>query len=221
MGWERRHRKCQSITSQHLYPVFSLFLFISYFSPSIAPTKPCCSIVDDADTDLPPNTSGEILVKGPNVFRGYHNNPAATSSSFTSGWFRTGDVGLITPAGLLHIVDRKKELIKYHGYQVAPAELEALLLSHPLIADAAVIGVPIEEKGQGELSDEVPRAYVVAQRSKVSEEDVKRYVEQNTARYKWLRGGVVFVDSIPKSPAGKILRKELRILARKERGSKL
>jgi acyl-CoA synthetase (AMP-forming)/AMP-acid ligase II len=109
--------------------------------------------------------------------------------------------------GLVYIVDRKKELIKYKGTGVAPAELEALLISHPKVNDAAVIGVP----DPTESSNEVPRAYIVAKPgTKVSADEVKAFVKENLASYKQLRGGVLFVDEIPKSPSGKILRKDLR-----------
>ena len=102
-----------------------------------------------------------------------------------------------------------QELIKYKGLQVAPAELEALLISHPQIQDAAVIGVEAE-------GTEVPRAYVVADPKEISEQQIKNFVKENVAQYKQLRGGVVFMDAIPKSPAGKILRKDLRELVKKE-----
>lgn len=105
-----------------------------------------------------------------------------------------------------------KELIKYKGLQVAPAELEALLLSHPLIADAAVIGIP-DPDGSG---NELPRAYVVADRSQVDESAIKNHVKSNAAPYKQLRGGVVWLDAIPKTASGKILRKDLREMAKKE-----
>ena len=110
----------------------------------------------------------------------------------------------------------KQELIKYKGLQVAPAELEALLITHPKILDAAVIGVELP-------GTEAPRAYVVASPStpRITEEEIKAFVKKNMADYKQLRGGVVFMDAIPKSPAGKILRKDLRELARKERRAKL
>ena len=103
-------------------------------------------------------------------------------------------------------------MIKYKGIQVAPAELEALLLSHDLITDAAVIGVPAPD-GSG---NELPRAYVVADKSKINEQQIKDYVKQNLAQHKQLRGGVIYLDAIPKSPSGKILRRELRDLAKKE-----
>lgn len=115
----------------------------------------------------------------------------------------------------------RQELIKYKGLQVAPAELEALLVSHNAILDAAVIGVP-DPSGSG---NELPRAYVVAapsahDRSKpaISEAEIKDHVKRNLAQHKQLRGGVVFLDAIPKSPSGKILRRELRDMAKKERG---
>jgi 4-coumarate--CoA ligase len=106
----------------------------------------------------------------------------------------------------------KQELIKYKGLQVAPAELEALLLSHNLITDAAVIGVS-DPDGSG---NELPRAYVVADKSKISEEEIKTYIKKNCAQHKQLRGGVVWLDAIPKSPSGKILRRELREMAKRE-----
>ena len=139
--------------------------------------------------------------------KGYYKRPEVTREAFVDGWFRTGDIGLVKN-GLIYVVDRKKELIKYKGLQVAPAELEGLLLSHPLIMDAAVVGVP------GEYT-ELPRAYIVADRTKISDTDVKEFVKQNLASHKQLRGGVVFLEAIPKSASGKILKKELRDLARK------
>jgi 4-coumarate--CoA ligase len=158
--------------------------------------------------------AGEALVKGPIVCNGYLSNPAATKEAFTpDGWFRTGDI-IAFRNGQFYIVDRKKELIKYKGLQVAPAELEALLLSNPKIKDAAVIGVQSE-------GTEVPRAYVVADKSTITEKDVLDWIKGQVADYKRLRGGVVFVEAIPTSPSGKILRKDLRALAARERQAKL
>lgn len=110
------------------------------------------------------------------------------------------------------MTDLSQELIKYKGLQVAPAELEALLLSQPLITDAAVIGIS-DPSGSG---NELPRAYVVADKSKISEEEIKGHVRKNLAQHKQLRGGVIWLDAIPKSPSGKILRRELREMAKKE-----
>jgi 4-coumarate--CoA ligase len=174
-------------------------------------------IVDDDENDVPEGSEGEFLVKGPVVTTGYWDNPQSTRESFTSdGWFKTGDIGLYRDKKF-YIVDRKKELIKYKGLQVAPAELEALLLAHNLITDAAVIGVP-DPNGSG---NELPRAYVVADQNKISEEEIKDYVKRNCAAHKQLRGGVVWLDAIPKSPSGKILRRELREMAKREGKAKL
>ncbi|KAF2228102.1 4-coumarate-CoA ligase-like protein [Elsinoe ampelina] len=174
-------------------------------------------IVDEEGHDVPVGSPGEILLRGPVISRGYFNNPTANAEAYKDGWYCTGDIGHFNPTnGLFYIVDRKKELIKYKGLQVAPAELEALLLSHELILDAAVIGVPIEDG-----YDEAPRAYVVADRKRISADDIVRYVKENVAGHKQLRGGVVFLDAIPKSPSGKILRKDLRELVKRERGAKL
>jgi acyl-CoA synthetase (AMP-forming)/AMP-acid ligase II len=146
---------------------------------------------------------GEVWVRGPQVMKGYFNNREATEAMITrKGWLRTGDVGRADEDGYLYIVDRAKELIKYKGYQVPPAELEAVLLGHPAIADAAVIGVEDEEAG------EVPMAFVVRS-ADVSADDVLRYVAENVAPYKKIRY-VEFRDTIPKSPSGKILRRLLK-----------
>ena len=162
-------------------------------------------ILDENDQDVQPGQPGEMLVGGPIVSQGYHNSPNATREAFSNGFYRTGDIGVYRN-GLVYIVDRKKELIKYKGLQVAPAELEALLISHDKIADAAIIGV--EDKAQG---TEIPRAYVVVkEKHDVTAQEVAAFLKANLASHKQLRGGVVFVDQIPKSPSGKILRKELR-----------
>ncbi|KAK3900214.1 putative acyl-coenzyme A synthetase [Staphylotrichum tortipilum] len=167
-------------------------------------------IVDEEDKDVEPGTEGEIWVRGPQVTEGYFGNEAANKEAFVDGWFRTGDVGLVK-GGLLYIVDRKKELIKYKGNQVAPAELEALLVSHPKILDAAAIGVDSNDT-------EVPRAYVVADPKQVTAEEIIEWVAGQVSNHKRLRGGVVFLPAIPKSPSGKILRKDLRALAKKQAG---
>ncbi|KAI0869153.1 acetyl-CoA synthetase-like protein [Hypoxylon argillaceum] len=166
-------------------------------------------IVDDNEKDVEPGEPGEIWVKGEVVTKGYWNNDKANKESFRGEWFCTGDIAVFKD-GYFFIVDRKKELIKYKGNQVAPAELEDVLLSHPKITDAAVIGV----QGEG---TEVPRAYVVANEKEISaQEIVEWFSKQGLSRYKNLRGGVVFLNAIPKSPSGKILRKNLRDLAKKE-----
>ena len=148
---------------------------------------------------------GEVWVRGPQVMKGYLNNEAATKSTIDDdGWLHTGDIGHIDADGHLFIVDRLKELIKCKGFQVAPAELEALLLTHPQIADAAVIGVPDEESG------EIPAAYVVLKKGQeTTAADIQRFVVEQVASYKRVRK-VTFLDAIPKSPSGKILRRVLR-----------
>jgi acyl-CoA synthetase (AMP-forming)/AMP-acid ligase II len=184
---------------------------------SVSPLMPnmLARLVDDDGKDVEVGKPGEVLVQGPVVCKGYHKNEAANKESFTGDWFHTGDIAEFRN-GLFYIVDRKKELIKYKGLQVAPAELEALLLSHPNILDAAVIGVDTDDG-----TNEVPRAYVVADPKKISEAAIKEFVKSNVASHKQLRGGVIFMKEIPKSPSGKILRKDLRVLAKKEKGAKL
>lgn len=167
-----------------------------------------CKIIDtETGAELGPSQAGEILIRGPQVMRGYLNQPEATAQAIDrEGWLHTGDIGYADDGGAFFIVDRAKELIKYKGFQVAPAELEAVLLSHPSIADAAVIPVADESAG------EVPKAFVVA-RAVVSAEDVMSFVAARVAPYKKVRR-VEFVEQIPKSPSGKILR---RLLVERER----
>lgn len=151
------------------------------------------------------NQQGELLVKGPQVMKGYHNRPKETEEAFSDGWLRTGDVAYYNDNGLLYITDRAKELIKVKGFQVPPAELEGIIRAYPNVADVAVIGVPHP------LYGEVPRAYVVPKAGKtVNPEEVSSYVEGKVAKYKKLEGGVSIVDSIPKNPSGKILRRQLK-----------
>lgn len=173
-------------------------------------------VVDDDFHDVPEGKPGELLVGGAILAQGYFNNPEADRSAFVNGFYCTGDVG-IYQNGYVQIIDRKKELIKYKGSQVAPAELEALLISHPKIVDAAVIGI-----WDGEQQTEIPRGYVVAREGQpIDAEEVLDFVERSVASYKQLRGGVEFLDTIPKSASGKILRKELRERAAKLRAAKL
>ncbi len=153
--------------------------------------------------DVPEGERGEIWVRGPQVMKGYLNNPEATDETLVGdGWIRTGDIGRVDENGFFYIVDRLKELIKYKGYQVAPAELEAVLVSHPKVNDAGVIGVPMDDGG------EAPKACVVAADGLDSEELIA-YVADRVAPYKRIRE-VEFVDEVPKSASGKILRRVLR-----------
>lgn len=156
---------------------------------------------------LEPDQQGEICVRGPQVMRGYYQRPDATAAAIDGeGWFHTGDVGYADAEGYFYVVDRVKELIKYNAYQVAPAELEAVLLSHPAIADAAVVPSPDEEAG------EVPKAFVVL-RSPATPEEIMAYVAERVAPFKKVRR-VEIIDEIPKTASGKILR---RVLVERER----
>lgn len=160
--------------------------------------------------DVAEGEAGELLIRGPQVMRGYRNDEAATQAAFCEGWLRTGDVARLAEDGSVYIVDRVKEIINYRGYQVAPAELEAILLQHPGIADAAVTGY---QRSRGGFAEEVPRAFVVKQNNdagaKLTGDDVCAWVAERVAKYKKVRE-VTFTDRIPKSAAGKILRKDLR-----------
>ncbi|OVA19325.1 AMP-dependent synthetase/ligase [Macleaya cordata] len=150
---------------------------------------------------LPKNTPGEVCVRSQCVMQGYYKNKEETERTIDGkGWLHTGDIGYIDDDGDVFIVDRIKEMIKYKGFQVAPAELEAILLSHPSVEDAAVVPLADEEAG------EIPAACVVMNKeAKESEEEVMEYVASNVATYKRVRV-LHFVDSIPKSPSGKIMR---------------
>ncbi|KAL8520169.1 hypothetical protein ACS0TY_010913 [Phlomoides rotata] len=174
-------------------------------------------IVDPINGDnLPPSKPGELWIRGPMVMKGYVGDKEATAAMVDSeGWLRTGDICFFNSNGLLFYVERMKELIKYKGYQVAPAELEDLLLSHPAIVDAAVIPYPDEDAGQ------VPAASVVRKPgSTLIDSEIIDFVAQQVAPYKKIRR-VFFVDSIPKNTPGKVLRKELIKLVASGIASKL
>ena len=178
--------------------------------------------MDDNDNEVTDyNVRGELCVRGPTVVPGYLNNPIANQAFDADGFYHTGDIGYCdAKSKLWYIVDRKKELIKVRGFQVAPSELEAVLLSHPQIVDSAVIGVQF-----GRDESQLPRAYVVRrpglEGERLTENDVKRHVEQKLAKYKRLDGGVRFVETIPRNASGKILRRILTAEAKKELEAKL
>jgi acyl-CoA synthetase (AMP-forming)/AMP-acid ligase II len=184
-----------------------------------------CQIVDlETGAALGPNQEGEVCVRGPQVMKGYLNRPEATAATIDSdGWLHTGDIGYADADGHFFIVDRAKELIKYKGFQVPPAELEALLLTHPCVADAAVIPCPDDEAG------EIPKAFVVLKEETTSKEAtgpateaqptpeaLMDFVAASVAPHKKIRL-LEFIDKIPKSPSGKILR---RVLVQQERDKK-
>lgn len=178
----------------------------------LLPTYEARLIDVETGKDVEVGEAGELWVRGPSVMKGYYNNPTATANTFEGRWFKTGDSARIDKEGYYSIVDRLKELIKYKGYQggsscrvslikVAPAELEAMLLTHPDVADAAVIGIWVEDQ-----ATELPRAYVVPrsaipkgrEREDFSKEIVS-WMSQHVAQHKRLRGGCVLIDTIPKS----------------------
>ncbi|KAK7942641.1 4-coumarate-CoA ligase 2a [Apiospora aurea] len=165
-------------------------------------------LVDEDFQDVEPGQEGELVIKGPVVTRGYYRNPSATRDAFRDGWFCSGDIGVMRN-GKFYVVDRKK----YKGLQVAPAEIEGLLVEHPLIKEAAVIGLPDPSAG------DLPCAFVVPEESgSLTATDVKKFVADRMAPHNQLRGGVFFVDEIPKNAIGKLLRRELRERAKKEMG---
>ncbi|HYX29795.1 MAG TPA: 4-coumarate--CoA ligase family protein [Pyrinomonadaceae bacterium] len=168
-------------------------------------------VVDPAKgSELGPNVEGEVCVRGPQIMKGYLNNPDATARTIDQdNWLHTGDIGYADEGGHFFIVDRVKELIKYKGFQVAPAELEAVLLTHPAVADAAVIPARDDEAG------EVPKAFVVRKRE-VSSDEIMQFVAARVAPHKKIRD-VEFIAQIPKSLSGKILR---RVLIEEERAKR-
>jgi long-chain acyl-CoA synthetase len=171
--------------------------------PPIADTVEKVVSLED-ERELGAGEIGELLTFGPQVMKGYWNAPDATAETLEGGgWIRTGDIVQMDEEGYVTILDRKKEMIKYKGYQIAPAELEALLLEHPAVMDSAVIPKRDVESG------EVPKAFVLLrQGQQASAEELMRFVEERVAPYKKVRE-VEFVEAIPKTPSGKILRREL------------
>jgi acyl-CoA synthetase (AMP-forming)/AMP-acid ligase II len=167
-------------------------------------------VVDPASLqDVDAGSTGEIWLRGPNITQGYWRQPEATAETLVGeAWMRTGDIGYFDSDGCVFLVDRMKELIKYNALQVAPAELEDIIQSHPAVLDAAVVGAPDESCG------EIPKAYVVLKGgAALGPEELMAYVTQRVAPHKKVRA-VEFIDQIPKSPTGKILRRLLRERAR-------
>ncbi|EDW62422.2 uncharacterized protein pdgy [Drosophila virilis] len=180
-----------------------------YASTGVLPGSTEAKIVplDGSDSKgVGARTTGELCVRGPQVMSGYLNNQEANDVTFYPGkWLRTGDVAFYDEDGYFYITDRMKELIKVKGFQVPPAELEAVLRDHPKILEAAVFGIPHE------LNGEAPRAIVVLRENETANaEEIAAHVAARVAHYKKLEGGVIFVDEVPKNPTGKILRKDLK-----------
>ena len=177
----------------------------------------------DAAVESDGSTKGEIWVRGPNVFHGYCNNEKATADAFHidqdgSRWFRTGDIGAIDHEGFITILDRIKEMIKYKGMQVIPSELEGKLVDHPDIDDAGVVGMWVDDR-----ATELPVAFVVLRQgsrekeANVVTEGIHSWLNPKIANHKRLRGGVFIIDQIPKSPSGKILRRQLKELLKSKK----
>ena len=171
-----------------------------------------CKLLDDDGREVSPGEPGEIFVRGPNICLGYWRNNLATAESIDDQkWLKTGDVAVVKD-NLFWIVDRKKELIKVNALQVAPAELEAALLEHEDVADAAVVGITLH-------GEEWPRAYVTLKeesRGKVTEKQIQEWIKSRVAKHKQLVGGVRFVDEVPKLASGKIQRKVMREWAKSD-----
>lgn len=172
--------------------------------------------VVDVDTgkSLGPGFHGELLVRGPQVMKGYLNNPSATESTVKDGWLLSGDIAFRDEEGNLYMVDRMKEMIKVKALQVSPSELEDILRQHPEVLDAAVLSFPDDRLG------EVPRAFLVKNNRKGDNEaisvEIHRHLNERVSDHKQLRGGIVFLSAIPRSPAGKILKKNLKTLEKVE-----
>ncbi|KAG5786682.1 hypothetical protein H9Q69_014242 [Fusarium xylarioides] len=150
---------------------------------------------------------GEALIKGPDIFKGYYRNPEASQKILEGGWLKTGDIVMMDKSGLLKVVDRKKELIKVKGFQVAPSEIEGVLLEHEHVIDCAVIRVIRD--GQ-----EHPKAFVVPGDDKITVTAIMEFLEARLSAYKQPTRGIIFMDSIPKSPSGKILRRMLQSVSK-------
>jgi len=214
--WGMTETSC--IATRFRYPSYDTTGSVGFPVPNLD-----VKLVDDAGKDITGfDVRGEICVRGPTVIRGYFENPEANERDFDEdGYFHTGDIAYVArTSGLYYIVDRKKELIKVRGFQVAPPELEGVLLSHPDIVDCAVIGVadPVREGG------ELPRAYIVRRpggSGGPGDQQVHEYMRERLSSFKMLEGGIKWVDAIPKNASGKILKRILRDEAKKEGSAKL
>jgi len=160
--------------------------------------------IETGERELPVGEDGEIIIRGPQIMQGYWKAPEETARALRNGWLYTGDIGHVDADGYTYIVDRKKEMIKYKGFGVAPAELESLLLEHPAVMDAAVIGVPDDEAG------EVIKGIVVIRKAhEATPEEIMAFANGKLAGYKKVHS-IEFIDAIPKTASGKILRRELK-----------
>ena len=198
----------------HSNPVYDPRLIkVETIGLPIHDTKQKIVDIETGQVELGVGEEGELIVQGPQVMQGYWKAPEATAEALRDGWLYTGDIGWCDEEGYVTITDRKKELIKYKGFSVAPAQLEALLLEHPAVADVAVIAKPSEEAG------EVPKAFVVRRASyeHVSAGELLMWSNDKLATYKNVRE-IEFIDAIPRNPSGKILRRILKEQERQKMG---
>ena len=169
--------------------------------------------LERGDRDLAVNETGELVVKGPQVMKGYWNKPEETAMTLTDGWLHTGDIAYMDEDGYFHIVDRKKDMILVSGYNVYPREVEDILFKHPAVKEAAVIGVPDQKRG------EIPKAYIVLKEGKTATlEEIREFCKKSLAPYKVPRE-VEFRKDLPKSAVGKVLRRDLKKEASSARGA--
>lgn len=161
-------------------------------------------VVDDQDRDVPPGELGEIVLRGPKVFKGYWKNPGATAEALRNGWFHTGDIGKLDEEGFLYLEDRKKDIIISGGENIASSEVERVIYQHPAVLETAVVGIPHSKWG------EVPKAYIVVKPgAQVSPEELQRLCLENLAKFK-VPKEFEFIDALPRNPSGKVLKRELR-----------
>ncbi len=162
-------------------------------------------VVDESGAELPPDEVGEILIKGPNVMKGYWRNPEATAETIVDGWLHSGDLGRTDEDGYFYVVDRKKQLIIRGGYNVYPREVEEVIYEHSAVREAAVVGVP-----HPELGEEVGAAVALHDGAEAAPEEISEFVKERLAAYKYPRL-VWFIDELPKGPTGKILKREISV----------
>lgn len=184
-------------------------------NPYDRPTKPgsiglpipefSAKIVDDNGEELPPGGVGELLIKGPAVMKGYLNRPEATEETLVDGWLHTGDIARMDDERYIYIVDRKKEMVIRGGYNVYPREIEEVIYQIPEVSEAAVYGIP-----HSDLGEEVAAVVVLKEGSRVDPEEIKAYVKERVAPYKYPRHITIAPEPLPKSGSGKILKKEIR-----------
>lgn len=174
---------------------------------SVGPAVPVCEVkvVGADDQELPSGQTGELWIKGPNVVRGYWNNPAATASTFTHGWLHTGDIARIDEDGFVYIVDRAKDMVIRGGENIYSAEVEAVLFEHPAVADAAVIGVP-----HPILGEEVAAVVVLRPRAAITDQELQDFLSERLAAFKVPSQIFFQEESLPRNPAGKVLKRELK-----------